>query len=245
MTLGEFLHPLDKAGRTDQVLAVLLFHKTYAEEDEMSAVDVRSALVQARVRGAKGMNVHQALARSGRYAHQAKKGGPWKITESGERHLGDRYGITAMLPGKKSQADVSALRDLTLRISDEGIRDYISEAIECLQAGAHRAAVVFLWSGAIATIRESAWEHGVHSIEAALQKHRPKVKFKTKNDFDYIKDADLLQAAHDLSLYDKSQKRHLSDALALRNDCGHPVKYKPRQRKVEAFIEDVVGIVWP
>jgi hypothetical protein len=165
MTLGEFLHPLDKAGRTDQVLAVLLFHKAYAEEAEMSAVDVRTALVQARVRGAKGMNVHQALARSERYAHQAKKGGAWTITESGERHLGDRYGITTMLPGNKSQTDVSALRDLALRVSDEATRGYISEAIECLQAGAHRAAVVFLWSGAIATIRKSVWD----TVPAALR----------------------------------------------------------------------------
>jgi hypothetical protein len=149
------------------------------------------------------------------------------------------------LPDKQAQTDVGALRDLAHRVPHEATRDYVNEAVECLQAGARRAAVVFLWSGAVATIREAVWGYGTRDIEAALQRHNPKTKFRKKNDFDYVKDADLLQAAQDLSLYDKSQKRHLADALALRNDCGHPVKYKPGQRKVETFIEDVVGIVWP
>lgn len=211
----------------------------------MSAVDVRAALIQARVPGAKGMNLHQALARSGRYAHQLRRGGPWEITESGQQHLRDRYGVSEMAPRTRLQTDVRALRDLARRVSDEATRDYVDEAVECLQVGARRAAVVFLWSGAVATIREAVWGHGAPSIEAALQRHNPKAKFTKKNDFDYVKDADLLQAAQDLSVYDKSQKRHLGDALDLRNDCGHPVKYKPGQKKVESFIEDVVGIVWP
>lgn len=191
------------------------------------------------------MNVHQALARSGRYAHQVKKGGPWEITESGQHHLRDRYGVSERSPRTQPQTDVSALHDLARRVSDEATKDYVDEAVECLQVGARRAAVVFLWSGAVATIREAVWGHGARSIEAALQRRNPRAKFNKKNDFDYIKDADLLQAAQDLSIYDKSQKRHLGDALDLRNDCGHPVRYKPGQKKVESFIEDVVGIVWP
>ncbi len=245
MTLAEFLHPLEKAGRTDQVLAVLLFHKHYAGKGEMPPVDVRAALMQARIPGARGMNVHQALARSGRYAHQARRGGPWRITESGEDHLRDRYNVSGMPPGTRPHTEMGALRDLARRVSDEATRDYVDEAVECLQVGARRAAVVFLWSGAVATIREAVWGQGVRSIEDALQRHNPNAKFTKKNDFDYVKDAALLQAAQDLSVYDKSQKRHLGDALDLRNDCGHPVKYKPGQKKVESFIEDVVGIVWP
>ena len=46
-----------------------------------------------------------------------------------------------------------------------------------------------------------------------------------------------------MSVIDKSEKGHLKQALDLRNDCGHPVKYKPRENKVSAFIEDVVSIV--
>jgi hypothetical protein len=245
VTLAEFLHPLGKTTRTDQVLAVLLFHKRYAGKREMSAVDVHAALVQARVPAARGTNVHQALARSGRYAHQARSRGPWAITESGEHHLRDRYGISGVPADAQPRTEVSALRDLANRVSDEATRDYIGEALECLQVGARRAAVVFLWSGAVTTIREAMWKHGARTIESALQRHNQRARFTKKNDFDYVKDADLLQAAQDLGVYDKSQKRHLGDALDLRNDCGHPVKYKPGRKKVESFVEDMLSIVWP
>jgi len=36
----------------------------------------------------------------------------------------------------------------------------------------------------------------------------------------------------------------LSQALDLRNKCGHPTKYRPRKIKARSFIEDVVGIVF-
>ena len=48
----------------------------------------------------------------------------------------------------------------------------------------------------------------------------------------------------DLSIFDKSEKRQLGQALDLRNDCGHPVKYKPGEKKVSSFIEDVTSIVF-
>jgi hypothetical protein len=245
VTLPEFLHPLEKAGRTDQALAVLLFHKDHERRRVMSGAEIQAALVQARIPGAKTMNVRQALARSGRYAHQAKRGGPWEITDSGEKHLRALYEVPDLASNGAPRTDVTALRGLAHRVPDEASRDYIDEAIQCLESGARRAAVVFLWSGAVAAIREAVWGHGANAIEAALQRHNPKAKFRKKNDFDYVKDADLLQVAQDLSIYDKSQKRYLGDALDLRNDCGHPVKYKPGQTKVEGFIEDVVGIVWP
>jgi hypothetical protein len=74
---------------------------------------------------------------------------------------------------------------------------------------------------------------------------QPRAKLKKHEDFANVKDSELLQVAQDLAVYDKSEKKRLGEALDLRNDCGHPVKYKPREKKVASFIEDVVGIVWP
>jgi hypothetical protein len=36
----------------------------------------------------------------------------------------------------------------------------------------------------------------------------------------------------------------LEEALNLRNRCGHPTKYRPGEKKVSSFIEDVAGIVF-
>ena len=59
-----------------------------------------------------------------------------------------------------------------------------------------------------------------------------------------VKDGDLIQVAQDLSVYDKSEKKRLGEALDLRNDCGHPVRYKPGEKRVSSFIEDLTSIVF-
>jgi hypothetical protein len=104
---------------------------------------------------------------------------------------------------------------------------------------------VFLWTGAVSSIRDLLWVQGAPAIEAALQVRNPRAKFKKKADFENVKDSELMQIAQDFEIYDKSQKKRLGEALDLRNDCGHPVKYRPGEKKVASFIEDLIGIVWP
>ncbi len=54
----------------------------------------------------------------------------------------------------------------------------------------------------------------------------------------------LLLAANDLGLFDKNEKDTLTEALNLRNRCGHPSKYRPGVKKVSAFVEDITSIVF-
>jgi hypothetical protein len=42
---------------------------------------------------------------------------------------------------------------------------------------------------------------------------------------------------------DKAEKTTLSEALDLRNRCGHPSRYHG-VKKVSSFLEDVIGIVF-
>jgi hypothetical protein len=111
--------------------------------------------------------------------------------------------------------------------------------------GALRATVVFLWTGAVVALRDALWRAGAPAIDAALKSHNPKAQaFKKKDDFSAVRDSVLLQIAADLSVIDKSQRKRLTEALDLRNDCGHPSAYAPGPKKVSAFVEDLVSIVW-
>jgi len=67
---------------------------------------------------------------------------------------------------------------------------------------------------------------------------------KTVDDFVHVKDSTTLLAAKDLGILDKNQKDTLTEALNLRNRCGHPGKYRPGVKKVSAFVEDVTSIVF-
>lgn len=63
MTLIEFLHPLRRESRTIQVQAALYYIKHYLGRDSAQVAEVRDALIDARMPGAKGTNLGQALAR--------------------------------------------------------------------------------------------------------------------------------------------------------------------------------------
>jgi hypothetical protein len=78
-----------------------------------------------------------------------------------------------------------------------------------------------------------------------VQRFDPKApRVKSIDDFAYVKDAVVLLAAKDLGILDKNQKDVLTEALNLRNRSGHPGKYRLGIKKVSAFIEDIISIVF-
>lgn len=242
-TLIEFLHPLRQASRTTQVQAALYYCKHYRRLDEgVTVAQVRDALIEARMPGAKKANLPQALRNSAPYARSLSHG-VWEITSTGVERIRDELTLPAHVA--EPEHDVASLKTVAATVKDRAVRDYVDEAVKRLRVDARRASVVFPWTGAVATIREDVWRFGPRSVEAALKVHNPKAKFRKKGDFEGVKDADLLQIAHDMEIYDKSQKKRLNEALDLRNDCGHPVKYKPGEKKVASFVEDLVATVWP
>ena len=77
-----------------------------------------------------------------------------------------------------------------------------------------------------------------------MKKHNQRAKFGKKSDFEYVNDALLIEAAAELGVVHRSEKKRLIEASTCETIRGHPVKYKPGENKVRAFIEDVVGIVF-
>jgi len=198
------------------------------------------------VPGWRKINVPDLLAKSGPYVdspgfQDAKR--LWSLTDSGTQHVRTLLDLPSAEP--EIEHDVGSLENLASKVTDLGVRTYIEEVIKCLQVGALRASVVFLWVGAIRTIHGQLLSVGVSKLNQALLGHDPKARKVSKvDDFAYIKDKDVLLAAQDLGLVDKGQRSTLEEALDLRNRCGHPTKYKPGVKKVSSFIEDVVGIVF-
>jgi hypothetical protein len=102
-----------------------------------------------------------------------------------------------------------------------------------------------VWTAAVRAIQTEAMAKGATVVTAAVQKHDPKARSITKiDDFAYVKEAILLLATIDLGLFDKNEKDTLTEALNLRNRCGHPSQYRPGVKKVSAFVEDITSIVF-
>jgi hypothetical protein len=192
------------------------------------------------------INVADVLNKSGAYVDSPGSQDSrrlWKLTASGEKHIRSVLKLPAAEP--EIEHDVTTLETLAGKVPDPIVRGYIEEAIKCLSVSALRAAVVFLWTGAIRTLQREAFSKGTTKLNAAILKHDPKARtVKKLEDFAYIKDAVSLLAFQELGILDKGEKGTLEEALNLRNRCGHPTRYVPGINKASGFIEDVVGIVF-
>lgn len=246
MTLVEFLEPLRAKSRGIKVLGVLYYLKRYESRPELTVAEIRAGLASARVAKSKTVNVSEALTRLGHYVHYTGRRGRsslWMITTSGERHL-EELGITPAHGPSQLTSDSEKLKNVLVNVTDSDAREYVEEAVKCLDANARRAAVVFLWSGVIRTLQIELLQSG-RALTAAIQRHDPRSKpVSSIEHFAYVRDATTLQAAEDLGRLDKGEKGVLKEALDLRNRCGHPTRYSPGEKRVASFIEDVVGIVF-
>lgn len=243
MTLVEYLYPLRSAGRRDLVLATLFFYKKHEGTPSMTVGEIRAAMVQAKAPRARKMNISDVLANASPMVHSQGRGS-FALTTTGERYVSERVGEKAI--ETEVQYDASSLRRLAGKLRDPVVRGYVEEAILCLEVGALRAAIVFVWTAAIRELHQKAWtEMGGSVINPAIQKQDSKArKVKKADDFAYVKDRTFLDASPEMGLLDKGEKDTLVEALNLRNRCGHPTQYKPGGDRARSFIEDVVGIVW-
>jgi len=246
MTLAEFLAPIWSAPQREKCLAVLYYHLRYLSTPSLTVEQVREELLRARVPKASKINVADVLNKSGAFVDSAGLAGNrrlWQLTLSGEKHIRAKLNLPASQP--EIEHDVTTLEALAAKITDAVVREYVLEAIKCLSVSALRAAVVFLWTGAIRTLQQNALNSYHTQLNPAIMKHDPKARTVNKvEDFAYIRDATALLAFQDLGILDKGEKSTLEEALDLRNRCGHPTKYVPGVKKTSSFIEDVVGIVF-
>ena len=246
MTLTEFLAPLAGGTQRELCIAVLYYQKHFHGSTALTVEAVRGGLVRARVPKASKINVADVLSKSAELVDSIGAAGKrrlWQLTATGEKHIRTKLNQPTSAPDLEH--DVTTLEALAAKISDQVVRDYILESIKCLSAGALRAAIVFLWTGAIRTLQEEAFTKHQAILNAAITKHDPKARPVNKlEDFAYIRDATTLLALQELGILDKGEKTTLGEALDLRNRCGHPTKYTPGIKKASSFIEDVIGIVW-
>lgn len=247
MTLIEFLAAYPRKTWLERVMAVLYWSAHYRDEPELTAAQIRTSLQQARVKGAKDLSVPSILARSGHLVDVVGKSpeghNVWRLTQTGVTAVRDALGVPDGQP--RAELGVAEMKRVSAKLTDSQVRGYVDEAILCLNVGALRAAIVFMWVGAAQVLRDRVWSHGDAAVNRALKSHNPKAPMLAKaDDLAEVREATLLQVAQDLGVIDKSQKQTLAGCLTLRNQCGHPGKYNPGENRAKAHIEDIVGVLF-
>jgi hypothetical protein len=225
----------------------MYYLKRYKGREQVTAPEVKTALAGTKLPKTKSINVNDVINKAAPYVHSpgGKENGAllFALTDEGDKYVRELLGLPSAEP--EVEHDVTTLSGLLPKIADEDVRGYVEEAITCLRFGALRASVVFLWTGAIRTLHTTALAKGEAAVNTAIQKQDAKARVvKTTDDFAWIKDRTFLDATPDIGILDKAEKGTLIAALQLRNDCGHPTKYRPGAKKVSAYIEDIIGIVF-
>lgn len=246
MTLVEFLAPLAKKTHQDRILALLYYRERYEQKTTLTVDEVRQGLKSARAKGWAKVNAADVLSKSGSLVDTSGVHGKkrlWNLTDSGREHVRKLLGLP--MADVEVEHDVGTLEDLVSKVNDDDVRGYLEEAVKCLQVGALRACTVFVWVAAIRTIQSDMMTKGSAAVTTAVQKHDPKARaVKSLDDLAYVKDATTLLAAKELGILDKNEKDTLTEALNLRNRCGHPGKYRPGIKKVSALVEDITSIAF-
>ncbi|HXC78689.1 MAG TPA: hypothetical protein VNU19_16760 [Candidatus Acidoferrum sp.] len=248
ITLVEFLKPIKAKPNRDKCLAVLYYNERYKDIPGLASDQVRTALGQARIPNAKNINVADVLAKSGHYvdapANDDRGRKLWGLTEAGRQYVRALLGLPEDQP--EIEQDVSSLRAISAGITDPIVKGFVDEAITCLSVQAIKAAIVFLWSGAIRTLQERMLAaHSGVDVTAAIVKHDARSRGAKKiEDFAAVNDKLTLLAARELTVIDKGQWTILQGDLDVRNQCGHPTKFNPGPKKASSIIEDLVNNVF-
>jgi hypothetical protein len=142
------------------------------------------------------------------------------------------------------------LHERIQQIPDPDQREYIEEAVSCLSPvnNASRAAIVMAWAGTVYNLRKKIDRQGTAGYSQfstfLLTNSRYKKPVRTFNDFEDVKDVDLLDVCEKMDVI-KGQgvKTQLKHCLDLRNAVGHPSNVRPGPYKVRAFFEDIIKYV--
>lgn len=139
-----------------------------------------------------------------------------------------------------AESRVVYLRDSFTRLEDlpVDVAQYYREALQALQVGCYRAAVVLSWAGFVYTLVE----YMVTNHAAPLASHYPKWKTGTVTTLlETTPEAQLLDAARTINIINKQKLNIYKGWLSVRNQCAHPTLYVPSRNVALGYVDAVAS----
>jgi hypothetical protein len=216
--------------RKDKLLALL----AHGASSPVTVGELKNLAESQGLREIEKWNVSAILGGAKREAARLKEG--WVLTTAGKEYITlHELGPTPDSPVKDVLRD---LRAVSAKINDLRPRQFVDEAIRCLEAGCLRAGIVFSWVGAVAVLHEHVFRLHLASFNAEAKRRDPKSKeAKSLDDLGLLKEHDFLDILQGICVLDKNTKQQLQRALELRNSQGHPTSLAVGERQAAAHVE--------
>jgi len=134
------------------------------------------------------------------------------------------------------------LRSLEATFPDGAKRTFLSETVDCFEAGANRAAVVMCWILAIDHMYEFVLSHHLTAFNSALAANPDKriKKAGNKEDLGELKEAKFIELCRAANIISNDVRKILDEALGVRNTAAHPSNVEITRNKAVSVIEDLV-----
>ncbi len=165
------------------------------------------------------------------------------------------YGVNeveAVLPAAAAPAKSgSRLLDTALpylqrtvaKLIDRQRREFLAEAISCLEVRARRATLMMSWIAALDHMYDYALRRELTKFNSALEKQSGKLgklTIKTKDDFGEMKESEFIAICRSAGIITNDVRKILDEKLGFRNSCAHPSSIAVGDSKVLSFVEDLV-----
>jgi hypothetical protein len=222
-------------------LEKMLLTLSFVDSKPISIAGLKSIAIENGLRECAKWNIADILGKSKGFAIKTKEG--WSLTTKGVAYL-----ISENLITERKSISQTAVDDLRMHLSaikDANTKEYLEEAVSCLEAGQNRAAIVFSWVGAISILHLYVVNNKLIDFNAEATRRDSKWKTaKTTDEIGLMKEAVFLDVLQSISVIGKNVKQELQTALTLRNGCGHPNSLKVGERKAAAHIETLIQNVF-
>ena len=135
------------------------------------------------------------------------------------------------------------LSSLMKNLKNNDQKEFLREAITCLQTNSIRASIVMTWLLTIDILYEYIVKNKLEDFNSALKKDsssKSKKIITKKEDFNEIKDVDFIRIMRSVRIIDKNQKKILDQKLEFRNIAAHPNSIKITRLTVYEYIQNLM-----
>lgn len=161
-----------------------------------------------------------------------------------QRHR--REALLKMLGSEQVIAQTSAtLRGLELKLPEGANKDFLKEAIDCVEIGANRAAIIMVWILTMDHLFSYILKNNLADFNIALANDKG-VKINSitqRDDFSEIKEAKFIELCRAAKIITNDVRKILDQKLGTRNSCAHPSGVNVNRSKVVEFVEDLLDNV--
>jgi len=150
--------------------------------------------------------------------------------------------------------DIPELRKLIPSNEEHELSEYLTEAVECAEAGHYKASIIMGWCATIDKIQKKILALGFNAFNSASRKAKNQTsgKFKrwnkefnisTLSELQTVFDTDLIKLLEVMELLDGNQSQRLVSCFQYRNHSAHPGEAPIEPAHVVSFFTDVTKIV--